>query len=107
MRITVPTAIRLLTLGCCLFAAAQTHAAEPMVRRLAPTEPVFRGKDGSYFCKHPKGGKGQIVGTVDGDALKELLKPGQSRQAGALIEDYIASIEGQPYDRHNHELLCA
>ena len=75
-------------------------------RLLAADERVYRGRDGRYYCRHADGTTGRIVGAVDDDALGNAMDSGHSRTTRTLIAGYIARIQGQAYDRHNHEIRC-
>lgn len=123
------TAVRLATLACACFSAthgvkaAERPADERAERSFDPAtryrtgpqyglrlldtaERVYRSRDGRYFCRRWDGSAGLIAGNVDADALGDAIRPGHSRTVQSLIDDYVLSIEGQPYSRQNHKILC-
>lgn len=75
-------------------------------RTLGATERVYRGADGVYYCRHPNGRPGLIAGAIDGWLLKDAIRPGHSRTARTLIAEVAVRVQGQAYDRLNHEIRC-
>lgn len=85
---------------------ASRYREEPSYRILAPGERVYRARSGAYYCKRSDGSTGLIAGAVDGEMLGDAILPGHSRPAGPLIAEVLLRIEGQAYDRLNHEIRC-
>ncbi|MDF7774447.1 hypothetical protein P1X14_04245 [Sphingomonas sp. AOB5] len=87
-------------------AARYREGPKYTLRILAPADRVYRGRDGSYYCRRPDGTAGLLTGAIDGYMLGDAIKAGHSRTVGTLVADYVAKIEGQAYDRLNHEIRC-
>jgi hypothetical protein len=70
-------------------------------RRLGPTDEVYRGSDGRYYCKRGDGTTGLIVGGAGGALLGNIMDGGHSRAAGTLIGGALGALAGRSIDQSN------
>lgn len=62
-------------------------------------DPVWRGYDNRYYCRHSDGTTGLIVGGIAGGLLGDALAPGGSRTLGAIIGGAAGAAIGNSVDR--------
>lgn len=74
-------------------------------RRLAPTEEVYRGSDGRYYCKRSDGTTGLVIGAIGGAALGNVIDGGRDRVAGTLIGGALGAFLGKSVDQ-NSDVRC-
>ena len=74
-------------------------------RRLAPTDEVYRGSDGRYYCKRSDGTTGLVIGAVGGAALGNVIDGGRDRVAGTLIGGALGAFLGKSVDQ-NSDVRC-
>lgn len=74
-------------------------------RRLAPTDQVYRGSDGRYYCKRSDGTTGLIIGGLGGAALGNVIDGGHDRVAGTLIGGALGAFLGKTVDQ-NQDVRC-
>lgn len=74
-------------------------------RRLAPTDQVYRGSDGRYYCKRSDGTTGLIIGGLGGAALGNVIDGGRDRVAGTLIGGALGAFLGKTVDQ-NQDVRC-
>ena len=74
-------------------------------RRLAPTDEVYRGSDGRYYCKRSDGTTGLVIGAVGGAALGNVIDGGHDRVAGTLIGGALGAFLGKTVDQ-NSDVRC-
>ena len=70
-------------------------------RRMAPSEQVYAGRDGRYYCRRSDGTTGLIVGGIAGGALGNALAPGGSKTLGTLIGAAGGAAVGSSIDKDN------
>lgn len=74
-------------------------------RRLGPTDEVYRGSDGRYYCKRSDGTTGLVIGAVGGATIGSVIAGRHEGVAGALIGGALGALVGQSVDR-NSDLRC-
>ncbi len=75
-------------------------------RVLAPSDRVYAGSDGRYYCKRSDGTTGLIVGAAGGGILGNVIDGGHSRTAGTLIGAAIGALAGRAVDQNNSQIRC-
>jgi len=75
-------------------------------RRLGPSDEVYRGSDGRYYCKRNDGTTGLIVGGVGGAVLGNVIDGGHNRAAGTLIGGALGAILGKTVDQNSSDVRC-
>jgi Ni/Co efflux regulator RcnB len=75
-------------------------------RVLAPTDRVYAGQDGRYYCKRSDGTTGLIAGGAAGGVLGNVIDGGHSRTAGTLIGAAIGALAGKAVDQNQSQLRC-
>lgn len=87
--------------------AARYYRDDPRYteRRLAPTDQVYRGSDGRYYCKRSDGTTGLIIGGVGGAVLGNVIDGGSNRVAGTLIGGALGAFLGKTVDQ-NQDVRC-
>jgi len=81
--------------------AARYYRDDPRYteRRLAPTDEVYRGSDGRYYCKRSDGTTGLVIGAIGGAALGNVIDGGRDRVAGTLIGGALGAFLGKSVDQ--------
>lgn len=74
-------------------------------RRLGPSDEVYRGSDGRYYCKRSDGTTGLVIGAVGGAALGNVIDGGRDRVAGTLIGGALGALIGKSVDQ-NSDVRC-
>lgn len=87
--------------------AARYYRDDPRYteRRLAPTDEVYRGSDGRYYCKRSDGTTGLVIGAIGGAALGNVIDGGRDRVAGTLIGGALGAFLGKTVDQ-NQDVRC-
>jgi hypothetical protein len=75
-------------------------------RTLGPSDEVYRGSDGRYYCKRNDGTTGLIVGGVGGALLGNAIDGGHNRAAGTLIGGALGAILGKSVDQNSSDVRC-
>jgi len=70
-------------------------------RRLRPSDRVYRGQDGRYYCRRSDGTTGLIVGALAGGVLGNIIAPGGSGTLGTILGAIGGGVAGQAIDRNN------
>lgn len=60
---------------------------------------VYRGQDGSYYCKREDGSTGTFVGAGIGAVLGNIIAPGGSKVLGTLLGGAGGALAGRSIDR--------
>lgn len=87
--------------------AARYYRDDPryVERRLGPSDEVYRGSDGRYYCKRSDGTTGLIIGGIGGAALGNVIDGGRDRVAGTLIGGALGALIGKSVDQ-NSDVRC-
>jgi len=75
-------------------------------RRLGPSDEVYRGSDGRYYCKRNDGTTGLIVGGAGGALLGNVIDGGHNRAAGTLIGGALGAILGKTVEQNSSDVRC-
>lgn len=70
-------------------------------RVLSPSDRVYVGQDGRYYCRRSDGSTGLIVGGLAGGVLGGLIAPGGSQTLGAILGAGAGALAGREIDRSN------
>jgi len=70
-------------------------------RRLGDNDRIYRGRDGSYYCKRDDGTTGTIVGAIAGGVLGNVIAPGDSKTLGTIIGAVGGGVAGRAIDRND------
>ena len=70
-------------------------------RALAPTDRVYSGSDGRYYCRRSDGTTGLIVGGALGGVLGNVIDGGRSRIVGTLFGGAAGALAGRAVDQNN------
>ncbi|HEU4961479.1 MAG TPA: glycine zipper 2TM domain-containing protein [Sphingomonas sp.] len=82
---------------------AEPNGAE---RVLAPTDRVYAGSDGRYYCKRNDGTTGLIVGGAAGGILGNVIDGGHSRIVGTLLGGAAGALAGKAIEQNNQQVVC-
>jgi hypothetical protein len=74
-------------------------------RTLAPTDRVYSGSDGRYYCRRSDGTTGLIVGGAVGGVLGNVIDGGRSRIVGTLLGGAAGALAGRSVDQ-NSQVRC-
>jgi hypothetical protein len=74
-------------------------------RTLAPTDRVYSGSDGRYYCRRSDGTTGLIAGGAIGGVLGNVIDGGRSRIVGTLLGGAAGALAGKSIDQ-NSEVRC-
>lgn len=74
-------------------------------RTLAPTDRVYSGSDGRYYCRRSDGTTGLIAGGAIGGVLGNVIDGGRSRIVGTLLGGAAGAIAGKSIDQ-NSQVRC-
>lgn len=74
-------------------------------RVLAPTDRVYSGSDGRYYCRRSDGTTGLIVGGALGGVLGNVIDGGRSRVVGTLFGGAAGALAGRAVDQ-NSQVRC-
>jgi hypothetical protein len=66
---------------------------------LGPSDYVYRGEDGRYYCKRHDGTVGLVVGAGVGALLGDLIAPRGSKTLGAILGGAAGGAVGYSADR--------
>src|SRR3546814_13697485 len=55
-------------------------------RRLSNDDRIYRGSDGTYYCRRNDGSTGLIVGGIARGVLGHVLAPGASKPLGSMLD---------------------
>jgi hypothetical protein len=66
---------------------------------LGPSDAVYRGQDGRYYCKRHDGTVGLVVGAGVGALLGNLIAPRGSKTLGAILGGAAGGAVGYSADR--------
>ncbi len=88
--------------------AARYYRDDPRYaeRRLGPSDPVYRGSDGRYYCKRSDGTTGLIIGAAGGGILGNVIDGGHHRVGGTLIGGALGALLGKSIDQNSSEVRC-
>lgn len=75
-------------------------------RVLAPTDRVYTGSDGRYYCRRPDGTTGLIVGGALGGLLGNVVDGGRSRIVGTLLGGAAGALAGRAVDQNSQQVRC-
>lgn len=75
-------------------------------RVLAPTDRVYSGNDGRYYCRRSDGTTGLIVGGAVGGVLGNVIDGGRSRIVGTLLGGAAGALAGKSIDQNNSQIRC-
>lgn len=70
-------------------------------RVLAPSDRVYSGSDGRYYCRRSDGTTGLIVGGALGGVLGNVIDGGRSRIVGTLFGGAAGALAGRAVDQNN------
>ncbi len=70
-------------------------------RVVAPSEHIYRGGDGRYYCHRGDGTTGLIVGAAAGGIFGDLITRGHSQVLGTLLGAGGGALLGQSIDRNS------
>lgn len=74
-------------------------------RVLAPTDRIYSGSDGRYYCRRSDGTTGLIVGGALGSVLGNVIDGGRSRIVGTLFGGAAGALAGRAVDQ-NSQVRC-
>lgn len=74
-------------------------------RTLAPSDRVYSGSDGRYYCRRSDGTTGLIVGGALGGVLGNVIDGGRSRIVGTLFGGAAGALAGRAVDQ-NSQVRC-
>lgn len=74
-------------------------------RTLAPTDRVYSGSDGRYYCRRSDGTTGLIAGGAIGGVLGNVIDGGRSRIVGTLLGGAAGALAGRSVDQ-NSQVRC-
>lgn len=74
-------------------------------RVLAPSDRVYSGSDGRYYCRRSDGTTGLIVGGALGGVLGNVIDGGRSRIVGTLFGGAAGALAGRAVDQ-NSQVRC-
>lgn len=88
--------------------AARYYRDDPRYteRRLGPSDQVYRGSDGRYYCKRTDGTTGLIVGGATGALLGNVIDGGRHRTGGTLIGGALGALLGKSVEQQNNDVRC-
>jgi hypothetical protein len=88
--------------------AARHYRDDPRYaeRRLGPSDQVYRGSDGRYYCKRSDGTTGLILGAAGGGILGNVIDGGHHRVGGTLIGGALGALLGKSIDQNSSEVRC-
>lgn len=75
-------------------------------RVLAPSDRVYAGDDGRYYCRRNDGTTGLIVGGAAGGILGNVIDGGHSRIVGTLLGGAVGAVAGKSIDQNNSQVRC-
>ncbi|WP_070156990.1 glycine zipper 2TM domain-containing protein, partial [Sphingobium phenoxybenzoativorans] len=70
-------------------------------RYLRDNDQIYRGNDGSYYCKRDDGTTGTIVGAIAGGVLGNVIAPGGSKTLGTILGGAGGAIAGRAIDKND------
>lgn len=70
-------------------------------RRLSARDRIYRGQNGSYYCRRPDGTTGLIVGAAVGGLLGNAIDGGRSSLLGTLVGAGAGGLLGREIERGN------
>lgn len=62
-------------------------------------ERIYRGSDGSYYCRHSDGTTGLVIGAIGGGVLGNRIAPGGSEVLGTILGAAGGALAGQAVER--------
>lgn len=68
-------------------------------RRLTPSDRIWRGRDGRYYCRRENGTTGLIIGAAVGALVGRSLDGGRDRTVGTIIGAAGGALLGREIDR--------
>lgn len=68
-------------------------------RYLRDNDQIYRGNDGSYYCKRDDGTTGTIVGAIAGGVLGNVIAPGGSKTLGTILGGAGGALAGRAIDK--------
>ncbi len=74
-------------------------------RVLSPSERVYSGNDGRYYCRRSDGTTGLIIGGAAGGILGNVIDGGRSRIVGTLLGGAAGALAGKSIDQ-NSDVRC-
>lgn len=75
-------------------------------RTVAPSERVYAGYDGRYYCKRSDGTTGLIVGGAAGGILGNVIDGGRSRVLGTLLGGAAGALAGKSIEQNQQQVRC-
>lgn len=75
-------------------------------RVLAPSERVYAGQDGRYYCRRTDGTTGLIVGAGVGGILGNVIDGGRSRTVGTLLGAAAGALGGRAVEQNQQNVRC-
>ncbi len=66
---------------------------------IGDNDPIYRDRDGRYYCKKPDGSTGLIVGGLAGGVLGNIIAPGGSKTLGTILGAAGGALVGWAIDR--------
>ena len=73
---------------------------------LSPSDRVYAGNDGRYYCKRNDGTTGLIVGAAGGGILGNVIDGGHSRTVGTLLGAAAGALIGKKVDQNQQQVRC-
>lgn len=73
---------------------------------LGPTDRVYAGQNGQYYCRRSDGTTGLIVGAAGGGLLGNIIDGGHSRAVGTILGAVAGGVAGRAIDRNNDQIRC-
>lgn len=66
---------------------------------LGRDDPIYRDRDGSYYCRKPDGTRGAIIGGLAGGVLGNIIAPDGSKTLGTIIGAAGGAVLGSQIDK--------
>ncbi len=75
------------------------HAGTYEPYALGPSDEIYRGQDGRYYCKRRDGTVGLVIGAGIGGLLGNLIAPRGSKTIGTIIGAAGGALAGRAIER--------